>query len=229
MLTDEVSPSRVYTLDAATSTFFKPLWTEIADASVIPPDFELERFTAHINQPHLRVLSDAIEQPPSPEVVRLEKDVDLLKLTNRSYPKPDVPYCSASSGVVNLKYLMSSLEDWNRFARIASDLFGAEVKARGHFLYPPAGFRNWHTNIQSEEGWIMYVVRVQEEGRSFFRYVDRETNAIETLWDFDGAINFFHISRADLFWHCIKSLDTYRWSRGFLVPDDWAARLRAAL
>ena len=229
MLTDEISTSKVYSLNAETAKTFEPLWSEILKASVLPTGFDLERYRAHIDQPHLCALSDAINGPPSAEVMRLEKDVELLKLVNRSYPSSDVPYFSASSGVVNLKYLMTSLDDWSHFAQIASDLFRAKVKARGHFLYPPSGFRNWHTNLQSEEGWIMYVVRVEEAHRSFFRYVDRETNRLETLWDVNGAINFFHISRTDLFWHCIKSLDTYRWSRGFLVPDDWAQRLRAII
>jgi Lanthionine synthetase C-like protein/Nif11 domain len=117
-------------------------------------------------------------------------------------------------------------------------VFGSEIQFSGSMWYPPFAYRLWHTN-ETQPGWRMYLIDFDEDiapsdTRSFFRYMNPQTKEIVTLQDRPKMLRFFRVDqRADrLFWHCIvNGADRNRWSFGFVVPDDWMARLtsRASL
>ena len=75
--------------------------------------------------------------------------------------------------------------------------------------------------MASLAGWRMYIIEVDEPGKSFFRYVDPVSCELKTVWDQSGTINIFQVRPDRPFWHAVKSLDTYRWSKGFIIPDNW--------
>ena len=50
----------------------------------------------------------------------------------------------------------------------------------------------------------MYIVNVDKEGQSFFRYVDPICKELKTIWDFKGAVHIFHVGKERPFWHCIN-------------------------
>lgn len=84
-------------------------------------------------------------------------------------------------------------------------------RSSGSKLYPPGGFLDWHTN-SSDTGFRIYFTHVEEDG-GWFRYFinGKET----TLVDKPGwNIRAFHISKTDLFWHCVFTKVT-RYSFGF--------------
>lgn len=224
-----LSKSKVYTFDIHQLEQCRPLWEAITALSVPPRIFDHSQFLDHVNQPYLKDISDSLEYPPTEAMIRVERDVPLLELRNSSYPPPTFPYLTSSCGIVHLKKFMKDDTDWDFLNPYVEDIFKSPVKARGHFLYPPHGFKEWHTNIQSAAGWRMYIINVDRNGESFFRYVDPVTGTLETVWDFDGAVNIFHIGSEPLLWHCVKSLNAYRWSRGFLIPDNWPDVLKVTL
>src|SRR5262245_31379252 len=218
---DATSKLKVYTFDIQKLDCFHALWDAITALSVLPKIFDQGQFLAHIDQPYMKEISDSLERRPTEAMIRVERDIPLLELRNGSYPPPAFPYLTASCGIVHLKKFMKGDSDWEFLNPYVEEVFKSPIKARGHFLYPPRGFKEWHTNLQSEPGWRMYIINVDKDRESFFRYVDPETNEVKTVWDFDGAVNIFYVGRAPLLWHCVKSLNAYRWSRGFLIPDNW--------
>ncbi|WP_433171647.1 Nif11-like leader peptide family natural product precursor [Actinoallomurus sp. CA-150999] len=110
--------------------------------------------------------------------------------------------------------------------------FATEVRFSGSLWYPPQSYRLWHTN-ETQPGWRMYLVDFDEPfpdpaETSFFRYMNPHTEEIVTLRESPGTVRFFRAEQdpARLFWHCIVNPTTrHRWSFGFVVPDDWMARL----
>ena len=154
-------------------------------------------------------------------MLQIEKDAALLALRNRSYPNPALPYLSRRNGVVNLKLFMTDEGHYNFLSSELEKVFRAPIVTRGHFLYPPGGFIEWHTNMHQSKGWRMYIIDVDREAASFFRYLDPLTKEPITLWDFKGAVHLFYVGKEQPFWHCVKSIGAHRWSRGFLVPENW--------
>ena len=211
----------VYTFDINNLGKFRRLWDMIRNSSVVPTLYDHDEFVRHISQAHLKDISDSLEAHPTQEMIQMEKDVHLLELRNRNYPDAVVPYLSAKNGVVNLKLFMADEPQYNFLSSELEKVFCSPIATRGHFLYPPGGFIEWHTNIQHSEGWRMYIVNVDREGQSFFRYVDPICRELKTIWDFRGALHIFHVGKERPFWHCVKSVGANRWSRGFLIPEDW--------
>jgi hypothetical protein len=105
--------------------------------------------------------------------------------------------------------------------RAVSDYFGAACPCRGDYWYPRGGFRAWHTNKYDPPGWRLYIVDVDVGRRSFFRVKNPDSSEFYTLWDQPGTFNFFLIDPLRVLWHCIRSFDANRWSKGFLVPHNW--------
>ena len=119
----------------------------------------------------------------------------------------------------------------NRRARMpdlieaVAELIGEKCHLQGDYLYPRGGFRTWHTNKYDANGWRLYIIDVEEPRQSFFRIKHPRTGEIYTHWDKPGTFNFFCLDSDRLMWHCIRSYDTHRWSKGFVIPDSWRKRL----
>lgn len=107
-----------------------------------------------------------------------------------------------------------------------SAFFEQKCLIKGNFLYPRGGFRGWHTNKYDTPGWRMYIVNVDNPNQSFFRFKHLKNHKIYTHWEKSNCIvNFFRIDPENILWHCIASLDTNRWSKGFLVPNTWMEKV----
>ena len=107
-----------------------------------------------------------------------------------------------------------------------AEYFDVSCPCTNFVCYPPSAFMSWHTNRYDIPGWRMYIVGVTEPERSFFRYVHPDTGGLHTVWDYATAtVNFFKIGKHRLFWHCVASDSTHRWSLGYAVPNSWRERL----
>ena len=89
---------------------------------------------------------------------------------------------------------------------------------RGIFWYPKGGFREWHSNFPYNEqtdrsGWRIYLVDVEEEGKSGFQYLNAEGQNVHCE-DKIGYANVFWLPHDRFFWHAIYS-NTNRFSCGF--------------
>ncbi|MCE7992731.1 MAG: hypothetical protein HEP71_12160 [Roseivirga sp.] len=115
----------------------------------------------------------------------------------------------------------------NELKTLLNDYFDFQCLQAGDFLYPPGGFRLWHTNKFDLESWFIFFVDVDKPKGSFFKFIDPDTNELITHWDEPGTVNIFRISsnNSDLLWHCIGSEDCHRWSQGFSIPDNWKEKV----
>lgn len=89
---------------------------------------------------------------------------------------------------------------------------------RGVFWYPKGGYREWHSNFPYNEttdraGWRMYLVDVEEEGKSGFQYLDDQACVVHCA-DRKGYANIFWLPHDRFFWHAVFS-HTNRFSCGF--------------
>ena len=85
----------------------------------------------------------------------------------------------------------------------------------GIFIYPPGGYCGWHTNSDTQ-GERIYISWCKEGEKSFFRYIDTDTDEMITKYEKQGwNINRFQIIPQVPLWHCVYS-DTVRFSIGFL-------------
>lgn len=115
---------------------------------------------------------------------------------------------------------------------VLEEFFGTAVRFSGSLWYPPSSYRLWHTN-ETQPGWRMYLIDFDSDydwatGRSFFRYMNPDSNEVVTLEEHPRMMRFFKIEQdpAKLFWHCIVNASSYnRWSFGFEIPEDALARL----
>ncbi len=199
-------------------------WGIVKTLSFIPDEFDLESYQQHISQPNLVKVSEAIEHHPTAECIANELALTAENEKNPKSSERPLSLLQNKNGVVKLGPGMDR-PTRIKMTNLLSNYFSAQVLESGNYLYPPGGFKEWHTNMVSVPGWRMYIVNKTPEGRSFFRYVDPESLKLETVWDQPGDVNIFEL-RSDLpFWHAVKSIDTYRWSKGFVIPDDWRRTL----
>tara|TARA_R100000008_G_C3527895_1_gene137597 strand:+ start:55 stop:777 length:723 start_codon:yes stop_codon:yes gene_type:complete len=95
-----------------------------------------------------------------------------------------------------------------------------QYRNTGLFWYPANSWCGWHTNTKSwhtkADTYRIYLYYAQEDKKSFFRYIDRDTGEMITKWDKKGwNINKFTIGTVDSpLWHCVGSY-TNRISIGF--------------
>ena len=93
--------------------------------------------------------------------------------------------------------------------------YGIRVKPSGLFWMPPNGYCGWHTN-SNHLGERFYLVWVNEDNKSFFRYENPNTGEIVTKWEKKGwQLNRFHPPQ----WHCVASW-TDRISIGFRTLNN---------
>lgn len=123
---------------------------------------------------------------------------------------------------------------WEYFKIFKSEIikrFGVEIT--GTFYYPPGGYREWHTNADKPAGWRMYYIRIPENGKSWFNYINPRTQTFIQVPDQDDCFVLFYLpdipavksgERPDYFWHCVVS-KTHRRSLGFRVPEDMVRNL----
>ena len=105
--------------------------------------------------------------------------------------------------------------------------FGCDCPCVGDQFYSPGAFRGWHTDRFSYVGWVVFLVQVAQPGRSSFRYMDPASGDLVVVPDRNDMAYFFRTSAEEpLFWHGVLCEDTYRWSQGFSIPQDWRARIR---
>jgi hypothetical protein len=158
------------------------------------------------------------------------EDAQRVKLASPYYQPPEVvlepdnPRVDVKLSVCYLQILNKRLVE---LSRAVDALFGEPCRLQGDFWYPKGGFREWHTNMFDKPGWRLYIVDVDEPNRSYFRIRSPITGQIITQWDEPGTFNFFHIDPEQPMWHCIGS-DTNRWSKGYVVPDNWREEVEAS-
>ena len=111
--------------------------------------------------------------------------------------------------------------------RSVDRFFGGECPCVGDQFYPPGSFRGWHTDRFGYTGWVVFLVEVAEPGKSSFRYVDPRSGKMVVVPDRNDVAYFFRPSAEEpLFWHGVLCEDTFRWSQGFSLPQDWRSRIR---
>ena len=108
------------------------------------------------------------------------------------------------------------------FANIKPD----RITQKGIYWYPKNGYCGWHTN-SNKKGRRIYLVWAEEDDKSFFRYLDKDTKEVVTKYEKKGwQINDFNIEDGDnLSWHSVYS-NTNRLSLGFttnriIIRDEW--------
>lgn len=183
--------------------------------SVVPPD--LDPSVLRINEEkHIRGRERLDKIPDFNEVIAEEKEIYQAK--KREIHLPGQPYVIRNTYIRRLDF-KSRIQRFRAEVKAAS-----KARLTGDFIYYPGSYREWHTNIFDPPGWRMYMVDVAEEGRSGFRYVSPETGQIVNVLDQRGKVNFFHINPERPLLHCVYS-STMRWSKGFLIPDNWREQL----
>ena len=97
-------------------------------------------------------------------------------------------------------------------------LFDLGFDPRGNFYYPAGGFREWHSNRLDGEGYRIYFVACEQDGKSGLNYIDPVTDTVKTLYDKNETANIFYVnnSKENPFFHSVFS-DTDRFSLGFNV------------
>jgi hypothetical protein len=121
------------------------------------------------------------------------------------------------------------VELWTRHRKeMKEELQKRGIEVTGSFYYPPGGYREWHTNADKHAGWRMYYVRVLEEEKSWFHYVNPTTNELVKIPDKDDYFHLFYLTdlqqvktgaRPEYFWHNVVS-HTHRRSFGLRVSEE---------
>jgi|GEM_PF-5152326 len=121
------------------------------------------------------------------------------------------------------------VELWTRHRRVMKEeLLKRGIEVTGSFYYPPGGYREWHTNADKHAGWRMYYVRVSEEQKSWFHYVNPTTDELVKVPDKDDYFHLFYLAdlqqvkagtRPEYFWHNVVS-HTHRRSFGLRVSEE---------
>ena len=217
---------------------FGPIWELVRRTSKAPPDFDPLHFYRSSDEKILRSRARLTRLPNEEKALAREYRSSLRKQAKREKRRADraerirlgLP-AKTSKTELPYKKMHGYLAFTHRrkrhrelLARVG-DYFGAYCNMQGDFYYPPGGFRGWHTNKFDKAGWRMYIVDVEEPGKSFFRFKDPESGEMVTHRDLAGQVNFFKIDPEHLLWHCIVSPETHRWSKGFAIPDDWHHRV----
>ncbi len=206
---------------------FSSIWEQVREYSVCPDGKDSGFFSGIAVDSQPDSLLHSLEHPPDEEkLIQGEFEAAMRKKRKREAasgdsPQPEGGY-QIKAGYVSLR------ERWPRLKGLiasVSEYFGYECYIQGDFYYPRGGFRGWHTNAYDRPGWRMYVVDVARPNASYFRFLHPKKRRIVTIWDTPGTVNFFRIYPGYLLWHCIRSIGTERWSKGFLVPDDWRGRI----
>ena len=97
-----------------------------------------------------------------------------------------------------------------------------------NFAYiPPEGFLQWHTNKKDnvKVSYRMYMLLVDEDGGSSFKYLTEHDGKVVKVPDFHGAVRLFtntFVDKAGVrtnLWHTVVSETAHRFSIGFEMPQ----------
>lgn len=199
--------------------------------SVIPDDFEVEILKERLGVDRFKNMRASLDVlPDKQQALKTEAKGHLQKALPRistqvqnTNHKPHEEW-SFRPGHIAFNPAVGRCENLNK---LVSEFFDFNCLLAGDFLYPPQGFRLWHTNKFDMESWFIFFVDVTQPKGSFFKFIDPETEELITHWDEPGTVNIFKISsnNDDLLWHCIGTNDCNRWSQGFSIPADWKSKV----
>lgn len=211
----------------------KPVLSELANLTIKPTSVDLDRFHGALRHDDL----DWTSVSPAAPGFRDQYDEIMTQhwsgTSGGEHDRRDFHLVNLDHHVDDPLYA-AYFEAKMRTIQHLERVFGCAIQFSGSMWYPPLAYRLWHTN-ETQPGWRMYLIDFDEpigpsDTRSFFRYMNPQTQAIVTLQDRPKMLRFFKVDqRPDrLFWHCIvNGADRNRWSFGFAVPDDWMDRLSA--
>ena len=180
--------------------------------------------------------SEQMEVQQAPDTARMlrresEDHLGRLQQSRKAKSKiateqPDSENYGFSSGYLAFKNRKVEQDIKQQLERV----FNEECRPLGDFVYPPGGYRTWHTNRHDmgkhrESVWAIFLVYTHQENQSFFRFIDPKSGEMITVWDKKVCANLFRVHRKELFWHCISAENTMRWSIGFEIPDNWQEAL----
>lgn len=198
--------------------------------SVIPSDFSKELLYDAYGKEHILKTRESLDSPPDKQKeLKQEAKMNLNKVLPRLNQNiEDKSHASNKTwslrpGHIAFNPVFNRLNSLNQKL---NEIFNFNCVPSGDFLYPPNGYRSWHTNKYDLESWFVFFVDADKSKSSFFRFLDSETDELITHWDEPGTANVFYISTKNLFWHCIGTDDCNRWSQGFTLPENWKSKLK---
>jgi hypothetical protein len=200
--------------------------------SVVPDDFDAEAFARRIGSPEHRRAAAELDSPPDEgEMLRREAELHVRKQTFNARASDTAGAAADAASSAQWFEQAGAIVFDHRGPRIAElrhavhGRFGAPCACVGDQLYPPGGYRGWHTNFWDVEGWVMFLVDVDTPRCSFFRFAHPETRELVTVWDEPGRVNVLRATRSRPLWHGVRSQHAYRFSQGFMLPDNWRSIL----
>lgn len=109
------------------------------------------------------------------------------------------------------------------------EVFGEDSRMSGLFYYPPGGFKEWHTDFEDpqqdpQRRWRIYLIKSEEDRKSWFQYLDPASGKIKRVHDQDGYLNLFSLTETKPLYHAVYS-NTHRWSLGIKMGDEAIRKL----
>ena len=207
---------------------FEEIRKATSELSYIPKDFKNEMVYDSFREERYAKLRSSLDSMPDKykdlereAKMHLNKVLPLLGKENTTLPSQK--RWGLRPGHISFNNTFNRL---GKLQSLMNNLFDFDCKIAGDFLYPPHGFRVWHTNKFDLESWFAFFVDVDKPDQSFFKFVDSETDKLITYWDKPKTVTIFRIDKSELFWHCIGTKDCNRWSQGFTIPNNWNKKIK---
>lgn len=165
-----------------------------------------------------RLDSTSVPVPPTIRSSKSFKYHTRYKMYDRYYKhilpesKTDKPilqkYRRCSIGAERYKSLL---------AAVSKNFSTSYVQWANHIIYPAEnGFMGWHTNRLTPR-LRLYINYVDEDDKSFIRYIHPKTGEMITSYDKKGwQARTFDITKDEPLWHCVRA-NTRRVSLGFRI------------
>jgi len=147
----------------------------------------------------------------------IEPKVSLEDLNNIKINYNDLNVAKDISDNINrIAYFRDNIYFKNILKEIKKNYPNYYINSSGLFLYPPNAYCGWHTN-SNNRGNRLYLSYCVDDNKSFFRYIDPETNELCTKWEKKGwNVNEFTVNAKKKLWHCVYS-STIRLSIGINI------------
>lgn len=201
----------------------KPLFNHRMEAMTFPEEIERGIFL-NPEQENIKKLQEEVYDHPSKQAMLKREGEDFL---GKHFGKKNRSTESRENYQIKTGHIQLTDRPITQILQSGlNSIFDTECQPLGDFIYPPGGFRTWHTNkfdVPNDQTsvWAIFFVFAEKSDASFFRFIDPNSGEMITSWDKVACANVFRISRTPLIWHCIKAEDTTRWSIGFHLPDHW--------
>ena len=136
----------------------------------------------------------------------IEPKVSLEDLNNIKINYNDLNVAKDISDNINrISYFKDNIYFENILKEIKKKYPNHNINCTGLFLYPPNAYCGWHTN-SNLLGNRLYLSYCVDDNKSFFRYIDPETNELCTKWEKKGwNVNEFTVNTKKKLWHCVYS------------------------